>query len=376
MRKLRTVIAPLAAFSLVLAACGGDDDDTADDTGGGDVTEETADTGGEATADTGGEATADTADTGGEATADTGGEATADTGDTVDVSQGSDLTFHMVTHSDDGPFWSVVKRGMDAACEDLGVTCSWLGSNNDPGVQVQLIEQAISEGSDGIASALASPDQLIAPLQGAVEAGIPVITLNSGSNDYKEIGAIGHVGQDEIIAGSGAGERFNELGATKILCGRQEESNVALEERCDGLAETFEGDVISQFVGLDADQTDQTNQISAALAADPTIDGFMGTGPVIAMSGLAAVQSAGRDFAGVAGFDITPELLDAIEAGDINFTIDQQQYLQGYLPILLLYLNVTNANVAGGGLPILTGPGFVTPENAAEVKSLVEAGTR
>jgi simple sugar transport system substrate-binding protein len=379
MRKLRTVIAPLAAFSLVLAACGGDDDDTAEDedtavteeeTGGG-----TAETGGDtATAETGGDTA--TAETGGDtATAETGGD-TATATDTVDASQGTDLTFHMVTHSDEGPFWSVVKRGMEAACEDLGVTCSWLGSNNDPGVQVQLIEQAVSEGSDGIASALASPDQLIPPLQAAVAAGIPVITLNSGSNDYQEIGAITHVGQTEFIAGQGAGERFNDLGATKILCGRQEESNVALEERCEGLADTFEGEVISEFVGLDADQTEQQNAIAAALQADPAIDGFMGTGPVIAMSGLNASKDAGRELAGVAGFDITPEIIDAIDAGEIAFTVDQQQYLQGYLPILLLYLYVTNQNTAGGGLPILTGPGFVTPENAAEVAALVEAGTR
>lgn len=365
MRKLRTVLAPVAALSLVLAACGGDDDDTASGsdsvsasdsaTGGGDTASATASSGGGETAT---------------ATASSGG------GDTVTATQGGDLTFHMITHSDDGPFWSVVKRGMDAACEDLGVTCSWLGSNNDPGVQVQLIQQAISEGSSGIASALASPDQLVGPLQEAVAAGIPVITLNSGLNNWQEIGALTHVGQDEIIAGRGAGEKFNDLGATKILCGRQEESNVALEERCNGLAETFSGEVVSQFVGLDADQTEQTNQISAALAADPAIDGFMGTGPVIAMSGLSAVQSSGREFKGVAGFDITPELLDAIEAGDIAFTVDQQQYLQGYLPILLLYLNVTNANVAGGGQAILTGPGFVTPDNAAQVKTLVDAGTR
>jgi simple sugar transport system substrate-binding protein len=377
MRKLRTVIAPLAAFSLVLAACGGDDDDTAED----DDTAVTEEATGGGTADTGG----DTADTGGDtATADTGGDtATADTGgdtgtatDTVDASQGTDLTFHMVTHSDDGPFWSVVKRGAEAAAEDLGVTVVWLGSNNDPGVQVQMIEQAVAEGSDGIASALASPDQLIPPLQAAVAAGIPVITLNSGSNDYQEIGAITHVGQTEFIAGQGAGERFNELGATKILCGRQEESNVALEERCDGLADTFEGEVISEFVGLDADQTEQQNAIAAALQADPAIDGFMGTGPVIAMSGLNASKDAGRELAGVAGFDITPEIIDAIDAGEIAFTIDQQQYLQGYLPVLLLYLYVTNQNTAGGGLPILTGPGFVTPENAAEVAALVEAGTR
>ena len=114
----------------------------------------------------------------------------------------------------------------------------------------------------------------------------------------------------------------------------------------------------------------------AALAADPAFDGFMGTGPVIAMSGLAAVQASGREFKGVAGFDITPELLDAIEAGDIAFTIDQQQYVQGYLAVVILYLNITNANTVGGGLPVYTGPGFVTADNVAAVKDLVAKGTR
>ncbi|MDH4279047.1 MAG: substrate-binding domain-containing protein, partial [Acidimicrobiia bacterium] len=295
--------------------------------------------------------------------------------DSVDLTQGGDLTFHMITHSDDGPFWSVVKRGFDAACEDVGVNCVWLPGNNDPGKMVTDIQTAIGEGSSGIAASLPSPDQLVGPLQEAVAAGIPVVTLNSGANDYQDIGALTHVGQTEVIAGNGAGERFNDAGATKILCGRQEESNVALEERCDGLAETFSGEVISEFVGLDADQTAQINAIKATLEADPAIDGFMGTGPVIAMSGLQAVQDLGRD-ATVGGFDITPELIDAIEAGSVAFTIDQQQYLQGYLPVILLYLNVTNLNTAGGGLPILTGPGFVTTDNAAEVKALVAEGTR
>ncbi|HUF98834.1 MAG TPA: sugar ABC transporter substrate-binding protein [Ilumatobacter sp.] len=354
---MRTVIAPVAALSLVLAACGGDDDDASDTTAaGGDTTDAT-----------------DTTAAGSDGTTATDGTTAAT--DSVDASQGSDLTFHMVTHSDDGPFWSVVKRGMDAAAEDLGVTAVWLGSNNDPGVQVQLIEQAIAEGSDGIAASLPSPDQLVGPLQGAVGQGIPVITLNSGSNDYQEIGALTHVGQTELIAGNGAGERFNDLGATKILCGIQEQSNVALEERCDGLAETFSGEVVSQFMGLDADVTEQQNTIAAAMQADPDIDGFMGTGPVIAVSGLRAAQDQGLTIP-VGGFDITPEIIDLIEAGDIAFTVDQQQYLQGYVSILLLYLNVTNQNTLGGGLPILTGPGFVTPENAAAVKALVAEGTR
>jgi len=356
MRKLRILLALLAIFSLIAAACGDDDDsDSASEPAAEDDGGEASDDGGEASDD--GEADDGEAD------------------DSVDLTQGSDLTFHMVTHSDDGPFWSVVKRGMEAAGEDLGVEVVWLPSVNDPGVQVQLIEQAVAEGSNGIAASLPSPDQLIGPLQDAVGAGVPVITLNSGVNDYQTIGALTHVGQTEIIAGEGAGRFFNDLGATKVLCGNQEQSNVALEERCQGLENTFNGEVVSEFLGLDADQTEQQNTISAAMNADPDIDGFLGTGPVIAMSGLRAAQDLGRDMS-VGGFDITPEIIDAIDAGNVAFTVDQQQYLQGYMPILLLFLNVTNQNTLGGGLPILTGPGFVTPDNAADVAALVEQGTR
>ena len=360
MTKTKKVLASVAALAMIAGACSSDDDGDADD-----ASASEADSGDDASASEG------DADEGGD-------DASASEGDAeeVDQTQSGDITLHMITHSDGGPFWSVVKRGQEAACSDLGVDCVWLESVNDPGVQVQLIEQAVSEGSSGIAASLPSPDQLVGPLQAAVGEGIPVITLNSGVNQYQDIGALTHVGQTEFIAGQGAGNRFNDLGATKILCGRQEESNVALEERCDGLADTFSGEVISEFVGPDADQTAQQNAIAAAFQADPDIDGFMGTGPVIAVSGLNAANDLGLSLAGVAGFDITPEIITAIDAGEIAFTVDQQQYLQGYLPMLLLYLNVTNLNTAGGGQPILTGPGFVTPENAAEVSALVDAGTR
>ncbi len=293
----------------------------------------------------------------------------------VEQTQGGDLTFHMITHSDDGPFWSVVKRGMEAACADVGVNCVWMPGNNDPGQMVSDIETAIGEGSNGIAASLPSPDQLIGPLQDAVAGGVPVYTLNSGLNDYTTIGATTHIGQSEDVAGQGAGLRFNDLGATKVLCAQQEQSNVGLTERCAGLEETFNGEVITQFVGLDADQTEQINGIKAVLEADPAIDGVLGVGPVITMSALAAAQDLGIDLT-IGGFDMTPELLDAIEAGDVAFTVDQQQYLQGYLPVVLMYLEATNANQAGGGLPVLTGPGFVTPDNAAEVKELSAQGTR
>jgi simple sugar transport system substrate-binding protein len=293
----------------------------------------------------------------------------------VDLTQGGDLTFHMITHSDDGPFWSVLKRGMEAACEDVGVDCVWQGSVNDANVQAEFIDAAVAQGTNGIAVSLPNVDAVRSGIEAAVAAGIPVYTLNSGVNEYQDLGATTHVGQTEVIAGEGAAAFFNDAGATKILCGRQEPDNGALIERCDGLANKFDGEVVSEFMDLDADQTAQEAAINAALAADPDIDGFMGVGPVITMSGLRAAQALGRDLT-VGGFDLTPELLDAIEAGDVVFTVDQQQYLQGYIPIILMYLEVTNSNTLGGGLPILTGPGFVTTANVGDVKALSAAGTR
>ena len=337
MKKFRYLLAVLLAFSMVAAACGDSDDST------------------------------DSADT-------TAADAT-ETTESVDLSQGSDLTFHVITHSDDGPFWSVVKRGAEAAAADLGVTVVWRPGNNDANVMVQDIEAAVAEGTNGIGASLPDPTALVGPLQDAVGNGIPVITLNSGSNDYQEIGALTHVGQTEFVAGQGAGNRLNDAGATKALCAFQEQGNVGLTERCEGLADTFNGEVVAEFMGLDADTAEQQNTINATLAADPDIDAILGVGPVITMSALRAAQDLGRDVA-IGGFDMTPELLAAIEAGDVAFTVDQQQYLQGYLTVLFLYLNVTNQNTVGGGLPVLTGPGFVTPDNAAAVVELSEQGTR
>ena len=152
---------------------------------------------------------------------------------------------------------------------------------------------------------------------------------------------------------------------TKILCGRQEQTNIALEERCEGLAETFEGEVVSEFVGLDADPTEQENQISALLQADPDDRRLHGHRPEPAAAGdrrwrVGRARAADRRLRHLAG----PDRGD--RGRHVAFTVDQQQYLQGYLPVVLMYLQATNLNTAGGGLPILTGPGFVDAENVAE----------
>lgn len=297
------------------------------------------------------------------------------TSDTVDLSQGGDIDIYMVTHSDDGVFWSVVKKGAEDAAAALGVNLTWSPSNNDPTKQVQDIEAAVAAGADGLAVSLASPEAVGPAAKAAADAGVALVTLNSGVNQYKDLGGITHIGQTEIVAGNGAGERFNDLGATTVLCARQEQSNVGLEERCQGLAETFSGDVVSEFIGLDTDPAAQESAISAILQANPDIDGVLGTGPNVAVRAIAAGKAAGRDLF-IGGFDISTDIIGAIEAGDVDFTVDQQQYLQGYLAVVVLYLNITNLNTVGGGLPVLTGPGFVDTANVAEVKALVEAGTR
>jgi len=291
----------------------------------------------------------------------------------VEATQGGDITLYMITHSDDGPFWTVVKNGAEAAAADVGVNLEWKPGNNDAATMVIDIEAAIAAGADGIAASLPDPDALSGPLSDAVAAGIPVYTLNSGVNQYKDIGATTHVGQTEFIAGQGAGERFNAAGASHVLCAFQEDANIGLTERCNGLADTFSGETTIAFGGLDADGT-QADTIQGLLS-DESIDGILGTGPVIAVAAYNASEAVGRG-ATIGGFDITPEIIDLIEEGNIAFTVDQQQYLQGYLPIILMYLEATNQNTAGGGLPILTGPGFVTPENAAAVKALVAEQTR
>jgi simple sugar transport system substrate-binding protein len=347
MKRLQLIA--LIALLLVIAAC----------------TQTTSTTTGAATTTAAGATT-----TAAEATTTAAGATT-----TVDLVQGSGLTFHMVTHSDDGVFWSVVKKGAEDAAAAVGVDMVWSPSNNSGEKQAQDIEAAIAAGSNGLGVSLADPAAVESAVKAAVAAGIPVITINSGVDLYKELGALTHVGQTEIVAGNGAGERFNALGATKVLCARQEQSNVGLEQRCEGLTETFSGEVVSEFIGLDVDPGEQEATIAAMLAADPDIDAVLGTGPNVAVRAVAAGTTAGVDLF-IGGFDISTDIIGAIEAGDIDFTVDQQQYVQGYLPIILLYLFNTNLNTVGGGLPILTGPGFVDTANVGEVQALVEAGTR
>lgn len=305
------------------------------------------------------------------------GCATASSGGDSAASDNKDIKICVYTHGDGGTFWSVAQAGAEAAGADLGVTVDYQGSSNDSAKQAQTIDAGIAAGCQGIAASAPDPDAIKDAMLAAADAGIPTVTMNSGSAVFADLGAFTHVGQDEIVAGREAGKKFNELGLKHVMCPIQEAANVGLQERCQGLAETFSGTVDNFNVdGALADLSGAQAKILAALQADPTIDGiFTLNADVATGAALPAAQASGAEIT-IGTVDMSSDALASIKAGDIAFAIDQQQYAQGYLSVVLLYLAITNANELGGGLPMYTGPGFVTSDNVDVVLGYVDAGTR
>ena len=296
-------------------------------------------------------------------------------GKQVDLTQGSGMTIAMVTHSDEGSFWSVVKKGAQAAAQAEGVKLIWSPSNNDPQKEAQLIDAAVSQKVDGLAVSVPNADAIKGSLAKAKQAGIPIVTLNSGESDYQQLGAITHVGQDEAVAGRAAGQRFKSEGRKKVLCIIHEQGNVGLQQRCDGVKQGFGGNVTNLQVKGTADIATTQTEIKSKLQADKSFDQVIALNPDIAEAAKTAIKGASSS-AKLATFDLNPNVIKDVQAGNIEFAVDQQQYLQGYLPIVFLKLYKENLNTAGGGQPVLTGPGFVDKSNAQTVAKLAEQGTR
>jgi simple sugar transport system substrate-binding protein len=291
-----------------------------------------------------------------------------------------DLRFVVVSHGQaSDPFWSVVQKGVAQAGEDLGVTVEYQAPTTfDMVAMAQLIDAAVASNPNGLVVSIPDASALGPSIQAAVEAGIPVISMNSGSDDAAALGVMNHVGQTEYEAGLGAGQRMGADGAKNALCVNQEVGNAALDLRCqgftDGMAET--GGKVEVLAADLNDPTGTQQRIAGALQADSTIDSILTLGPTGAAPALAALTEGGQlGTIRLATFDLSPDVLQAIADGNMLFAIDQQQYEQGYLPIVLLYLYNTNLNTLANPV-IMTGPGFVTQENAERVMALAEAGTR
>jgi simple sugar transport system substrate-binding protein len=303
-----------------------------------------------------------------------GGGSETESGATGD---NADIKICMYTHGDGGTFWAVVQKGAEDAASALGVTLDYQGSTNDSAKQASTIEAGVAGGCSAIAASAPDPGAIEDAMISAADGDIPTITINSGSAVFQDLGAFTHVGQDEIVAGQQAGERFNELGATKVLCPIQEAANSGLTDRCRGAAETFTGTIEEFNVdGALADLNGAQAKIRAALQADSSIDGVFGLNADVTTGAvLPAVEAVGNEIT-VGTVDLSGDALDAIRDGTLAFAVDQQQYAQGYLAVELLYLATKDAIELGGGLPMYTGPAFVTSDNVEAVQASVDAGTR
>jgi simple sugar transport system substrate-binding protein len=251
----------------------------------------------------------------------------------------------------------------------------WSPSNNDPQKQAQLIDAAVSQKVDGLAVSVPNADAIKGSLAKAKEAGIPIVTLNSGADVFKQLGAITHVGQDEAIAGKKAGELLKAAGVTNALCINQEVGNAGLDARCKGFTTGLGGTVKVVQVDL-KDPTAAQQSIAAAVQGNAGVNGILALGPTGATPTIKAMEHLNNTDIKVATFDLSKDVLDAIKADKMLFAIDQQQYLQGYLPVIFGMLFVTNGNTVGNGAPVLTGPGIINKANAAHIAALAKQGTR
>ncbi len=321
-----------------------------------------------------------------------------------------------VTHGQSAdPFWSVVSNGINDAAKDLGVRVEYQAPTTFDMVRMsQLIDAAVASRPAALLVSVPDADALGGSIRKAIAAKIPVVSINSGADAWQELGVLAHIGQTEYEAGFAAGERLLAAGAGTVLCINHEVGNVALDERCRGLSEALrgKGGRASVLAVNLADPTDAQQRITNALQREVNIprdrnasetgrfqyhhnfaDGVLTLGPSGAAPALAAIRSARQSNVaqmrpalapGVDGnrvihfgtFDLTADVLEALQKNEMLFAIDQQPYLQGYLGVTLLVKYLETGAMAGGQQVIRTGPGFVTTENAEQVTQMIERGVR
>lgn len=273
----------------------------------------------------------------------------------------------MITHTQGtDPFWPVVEKGGKDAAKAVGAELDYnFAPSGDMADMAKLIESAAVTKPDGIIVSLPDADALGGAIKAASSSGIPIITINSGLEKSKEVGALTHVGQPESLAGEAAGARAKAEGATKALCLNQEAFNTSLVARCEGYFKAMGQDL--NMIDVSNDVAQIKTRTAAALQSDQSIDALLATGPHVCEAAAEAIKEVGAKVH-LSCFDMTPGVINLIKAGEVKYTIDQQQYLQGYMPVIVLHLYNTNAGMLPGA-NIPSGPGFVDATNAAAVEA-------
>jgi simple sugar transport system substrate-binding protein len=284
------------------------------------------------------------------------------------------IAIEVVTHGEAAStFWTIVRNGLDAAERQMDVDVDHRAADvYNPRVMAGLIDAAVAREPDGLVVSIPSAE-LVPAIRRAIAAGIPVVSINSGSGISRRLGTLAHIGQPEEKAGYRAGLRLVAEGATNGLCVNQEVGNEGLDRRCAGFARALrESGARSRVVKVDDRSIGDTRAQIVEAAGQPGVDAVLALNNKV---GQIAAESLPRDIA-IGTFDYSPEVLKAIEAGRILFAVDQQPYLQGYLPIVFLAERARYGLFPAQGEVVPTGPNFVTRDNAAQAARLSQLGIR
>ena len=278
--------------------------------------------------------------------------------------------FVLISHAPDSDsWWNTIKNAIQVAGDQMDVTVEYRNPpTGDLADMARIVEQAAASGPDGIIVTIADFDVLQGPITSAVDQGIPVITINSGTQEQSEaLGALMHVGQPEYTAGLEAGKRAARAGVTSFLCVNHYATNPASVERCRGFADAIGADLSSSMIDSGQDPAEIKNKVLAYLTANPDTGAVLTLGPTSAHPTLAALDEIGMSGEIYFGtFDLSGEIAEAIKADVIAFGIDQQPFLQGYMPVVIL-TNLVRYGVLPSG-HMNSGPGFVTKDNIGLVE--------
>jgi simple sugar transport system substrate-binding protein len=286
---------------------------------------------------------------------------------------GEKFTIAMITHEAAGDtFWDKVRAGAEQAAKNTGVELRY-ANNPDGGQQATLVQNAIDSKVDGIAVTLSQADAVGPAAQKAVQAGIPTVGINAGITEYQKYGIPMYFGSDEDIAGQAVGQRLTHEGGGKAICVITEQGSVALEARCAGVKKTFPNTENLYVNGTDLPSVQQT--LGAKLQQDPSINTIVSLGAPFALAAMQATAETGSQAKNVS-FDLNADLVKAVKDKKIEFTVDQQPYVQGYMAVEALWLNIVNGNDLGGGKPVLTGPSFVDSTNIDKIAEFATHNTR
>jgi simple sugar transport system substrate-binding protein len=279
----------------------------------------------------------------------------------------------MITHEQEGDtFWDKIRSGAQDAAKALNVDLKYSNNQNGP-EQATLVQNAIDSKVNGIAVTLGNADAVMPVAKKASDAGIPVVVFNQGFDQYKQVGAKMYFGSDEMLAGQSIGQRISQEGAGKALCVIQAQGLVALETRCAGVKSAFANTEVLYVNGADLPSVQQT--IQSKLSQDKSITHIVTLGAQIAGAALQA-EGGAANAPKVVTFDLNQEVAQAIKDGKIEFSVDQQPYVQGFMAVTALWLALSNGNDIGGGKPTLTGPSFVDKTNIGTILPFVKQNTR